>query len=601
MSIAGLVYCLAVAVLVALGCLAYGLWGGWLELPSLPAKQLAVCGVLIWLGLCLFCPLYLKAWKSLAVGRAQALVGELAQTKDAAAEKDKRNDSAAIEVRERLRNTYGYFWRRHVRVLLVVGEPEEIEAIAPGLAAQHWQEGHGSVLLWGGALKEAWESQWPENLRKLSWRKPLDGVIWALTAEQAAREENFGEGVRRLHSLARTLRWQAPLYLWQVTRSDWQQDGHANAAVGCLLCAGAAPGQVENALRQLVVPLRERGVEHLEGGASRDFLLRLSRDLNGTGISLWQNTLTLFAGSFAHGVPLRGLLFSLPQKAGDAQRKHSWWPPPAWDAIRGDKQARGRMLGWGWLRGLYMVALGAAGLCLLALLLSFTSNRAQIATVETALETIGQPKDRDAQLMALNELTREIARLDYRREHGVPWYQRFGLSQNDALLESLWPRYAQANNQLMRDAATQHLEQQLSELAALPADSPERATRAEEAHAQLKAYLMMARPDKVDATFLTKQLIAEEPERPGVAPGLWQGISPNLWAFYAQHLSAHPEWRIEAKPELVGQARQVLLGQLGRRNGVANLYQQVLDRASNNYAAMTLMDMVGETDSACAG
>jgi len=106
---------------------------------------------------------------------------------------------------------------------------------------------------------------------------------------------------------------------------------------------------------------------------------------------------------------------------------------------------------------------------------------------------------------------------------------------------------------------------------------------------------MMARPEKVDATFLTKVLTREQPSRPDVAPGLWQGLSPGLWAFYAQHLATHPDWRIETKPTLVAQARQVLLGQLGRRNGVASLYQQVIDQASNNYADLTLMDMVGET------
>ncbi|WP_315809991.1 ImcF-related family protein [Pseudomonas sp. C9-3] len=253
-------------------------------------------------------------------------------------------------------------------------------------------------------------------------------------------------------------------------------------------------------------------------------------------------------------------------------------------------------MGWTWLRSLRTAALCIAGLCALAFLLSFANNRSQIATVESALATLNTPGDADAQLKALHELTREMARLDYRREHGEPWYLRFGLSQNDALLAVLWPRYTQANNRLMRDVATKHLEQQLTDLAALPADSPERASRAEEAHAQLKAYLMMARPEKADPEFLTKVLTREEPERGGISQGLWIDLSPNLWAFYAQHLAAHPEWRAQTQPSLVSQARQVLLGQLGQRNGMSNLYQQVLDRASNNYAAMTLLDMVGETD-----
>ncbi|MCO7518087.1 ImcF-related family protein, partial [Pseudomonas guariconensis] len=179
---------------------------------------------------------------------------------------------------------------------------------------------------------------------------------------------------------------------------------------------------------------------------------------------------------------------------------------------------------------------------------------------------------------------------------GEPWYLRFGLSQNDALLAVLWPRYAQANNRLMRDVAAKGLEAHLAELAALPPGSPERAARAEGAHDQLKAYLMMAHPEKVDPAFLAKVLARGESVRPGVPPGLWQTLSPTLWAFYAQHLARHPDWRIETDRPLVARARQVLLGQLGQRNGVANLYQQVLEQASRNYAAMTVMDLVGDTD-----
>lgn len=595
MILAGVVYCLVVAALVGLGCLVYALCGDWLGLPAIPLKKLLLRGLLVWLGLCVLCPVYLRAWRALAVGQAQELVGEPEQGKEASAQQARNNDDVG-ELREHLRNTYGFFWRHHIRVLLVVGEPDEIQVVAPELAEQHWQEGRGTVLLWGGSLKGKWESQWPERLRKLSWHRPLDGVVWALTSEQKDQEALFGGGVRHLQSLARALHWQAPLYLWQVTRSKWQQEGNGNMAAGCLLRAGALPAQVESALQQLVAPLRGRGIEQMEAQASQDFFLRLSRDLNATGISQWRNALAPLMGSFSRGVPLRGLLFSLPQKSAESTNKYNWCPAPAWDAIREDDQARACALGWGWLRGLYFVALGLAGLCLLALLLSFTSNRSQIATLEAALETVGQSGDADAQLTALGELTRELARLDYRRDHGVPWYQRFGLSQNDALLASLWPRYAQANNRLMRDAAARHLERQLAELAALPAGSPERAERAEGAHAQLKAYLMMARPERVDAAFLAQVLSREEADRPGVAPGLWQGLSPSLWAFYAQHLAAHPDWRIEARPALVAQARQVLLGQLGQRNGVANLYQQVLERASNNYAGMTLLDMVGETD-----
>ncbi|MFM9489552.1 ImcF-related family protein, partial [Pseudomonas monachiensis] len=122
-------------------------------------------------------------------------------------------------------------------------------------------------------------------------------------------------------------------------------------------------------------------------------------------------------------------------------------------------------------------------------------------------------------------------------------------------------------------------QQQLKALIQLPPDSPERARRAPQAYAQLKAYLMMARPEKADATFLAKVLVETQAQRADMTPGLWQGLSPGLWQFYAEQLAAHPAWRIEADPTLVAQARQVLLGQLGQRNAEASLYRQVLDAA----------------------
>ncbi|WP_017518342.1 ImcF-related family protein [Pseudomonas nitroreducens] len=502
------------------------------------------------------------------------------------------------EIPGQLRAQYGFFWKRKVRLLLVVGEQEQVDAVAPGLSKQNWLEGQDTVLLHGGSLNGQWQTDVAALLKSLRRSRPVDGIVWALSEAQGNDVATVSTGVRQLRDLSQTVRWQAPLYLWQVCSSPWNQDSREGQAVGCLLPAKVTAEQIEASLRKLVVPLRERGMDQLTEHSSHDFLLRLSRDLERSGISQWRQALGPFLAQLNRSVPLRGLLFS-PKLAGIATgTPNTWWPEASWSAVLGDKQTRGRRLAWSWARGAYIAGLTLAGLCALAVLLSFTSNRAQIATVEGALATIGQPGDPDAQLSALSELTREIARLDYRREHGVPWYQRFGLSQNDALLASLWPRYAQANDRLMRDVAAQLLEQRLTELAALPADSPERASRAKEAHGQLKAYLMMAQPEKVDAAFLAKVLSAEMAERADVAPGLWQGVAPGLWTFYAQHLKTHPDWRIEAKPALVSQARQVLLGQLGQRNGMANLYQQVIERAGNNYATMTLRDMLGETDAA---
>jgi len=107
---------------------------------------------------------------------------------------------------------------------------------------------------------------------------------------------------------------------------------------------------------------------------------------------------------------------------------------------------------------------------------------------------------------------RELSRLDYRSEHGAPWYQRFGLDRSEALRDALWPHYVRANNRFLRDPAASLLQAQLSALVKLPPNSPERSKRTREAYNQLKAYLMLARPEKADATFLVQRLPRRQPD-----------------------------------------------------------------------------------------
>ncbi|PNB70920.1 type VI secretion protein VasK [Pseudomonas sp. GW456-E7] len=498
-------------------------------------------------------------------------------------------------IKTHLRERYGLFWRRKVRLLLVVGEPAQIDAIAPTLAEQHWLEGQGTVLLWGGSAQSTLDQSFPAQWRDLSRWRALDGVVWALNKTQAADDAAISAGVLQLQRLARGLHWQLPLHLWQVCDSEWSQDTRQARPVGCRLPARFDAQALQGSLNSLLEPLRREGLAQMSGELSHDFLLRLSRDLQGEGIARWRHTLAPLAGEFARGVPLRGVWFSLPIRGAQRDAKHVWPAAPVWRGVL-DDEARGRRLGWSVPRVAYVLVLGLATLWGVGLLLSFVSNRVQIDQVQTSLAALEQPGTGDAQLSALNDLVRELARLDYRAEHGVPWYQRFGLNQNPDLLEVMWPRYVEANNRLIRDPAAANLQRLLNALISLPPGSEQRAEQAKSAYEQLKAYLMLARPQKANAAFLTKALTNAEPSRAGVSSGLWQGLSPTLWQFYAEHLSTHPEWAIKSDPTLVALTRQVLLGQLGQRNAETSLYQQVLDLAANQYPDLGVQNMVGETD-----
>ena len=99
-------------------------------------------------------------------------------------------------------------------------------------------------------------------------------------------------------------------------------------------------------------------------------------------------------------------------------------------------------------------------------------------------------------LHALSALQKTLSQLEYRSQHGAPWYLRAGLSQNDDLLAALFPRYGEMAQPLLRDAAAHHLEEQLTAFVQLPPDSPLREKMTKTAYGQLKQYLMLTRPEK---------------------------------------------------------------------------------------------------------
>ncbi len=562
------------AVIVVTGGVAWWLWEG---LPGSRAtlQDMLLKGLVCWV---LLVAMAVLAWQVMqrTIGRLVSHAYRWPFKSDTKAAPPKTDSEAA----NYLRGAYGPFWRRKVRLLLIVGEPDQVGVIAPGLVAQKWLVGQSTVLLHGGSLLSEQEQNLLAQWQALTLGRGLDGIVWALSNDQSNDTASVSIGVCRLQNLARDLRWQLPLHLWQVCSSQWSQHPRSAQPVGCLLPRQLTAAQLDEHLQRLQPPLREQGLAHIQKNLGHDFLLRLSRDLQAEGTARWRTALSDILGT--RGVFLRGLWFSLAvQQKNVVDSGHHWHPDPAWLGVLGDKAANSQRLGWSAPRVGYAVALTLAALWGAGLLLSFVSNRAQVAHVQASLTSLQLSPGTEQPLQALSELVRELARLDYRADQGAPWYQGFGLDQSQALRDALWPHYVQANHALLRDPAVAQLQSQLAALVKLAPDSPERVRRARDAYDQLKAYLMLARPDKADAAFLVETLGKAE---------------PTLWQFYGQQLSVNPGWAIEPHPRLVAQVRQVLLGQLGQRNAEASLYRQALESAANHYPAMNLQQMVGDTD-----
>ena len=502
------------------------------------------------------------------------------------------------EIATHLRRRYTRFWRHKVRLLLVAGEPAHIAAIAPGLAEKQWLEGHRTVLIYGGTLSSAPDTERLAALRKLRRSRPLDGIVLALDEAQAT-SASLDNHLRTLEQVGEALRWQPPVYLWQVTDSAWPQDTRISQTVGALFPPGATPEGVAQQLRAILPSLGERGMQQLCADPAHDYLLRLGRTLEGSGIARWRTLLTPWLTERLQRVPLRGLMFSPPlapdTTAGEAPHPHRWSAPAVWQGVRADcAQARGVRAGLPWQRASGVIALSLMALWGAGSLVSFAVNRQHIVSAAQLL--VSSPAVNDEQLMALQALRNDIGRLQHQQAHGAPWYQRFGLDHNAPLLAALMPWYGQANNRLIRDAAAQALTKQLNALADLPPRSPLREKQAKRGYDQLKAYLMMAHPEKADAAFFAQVMKTAEPSRPGLSPALWQEMAPDLHTFYMQSLPAQPSWKITPDAALVAQVRRVLLEQAGQRNAESTLYENMLTAVRRNYADMTLEDMTPQTD-----
>nr|WP_154324527.1 ImcF-related family protein [Pantoea sp. 201603H] len=515
-----------------------------------------------------------------------------------------------LALKQHLRRRYTLFWRRKTRLLLVVGDDAAIERLVPGLQQQQWLEGNRTVLIYGGSLTAEPDKEKYTALRKLRRGRPLDGIIRVLGNAQNLTPQISDNDLRGLEKISALLRYSAPVWLWQLCDSKWSQATRTEQAVGASFPLRSQAEDITRQLERLLPELRARGVSQIVGERSHDFLLRLGQQLQEGGIARWAQQLAPWLYSSQPRVPLRGLVFSLPADLSEdaaavaaendvpESQRHALTLPASWQGVVNDcGRLRGRRVGLAWEQTLGWTLMTILGVWGAGLLLSFALNRHQIVSVaEKAHALVAHPSVSDAQLTSLHDLRNDAGRLQHHLQRGTPWYQRFGLDHSQPLLEAMLPWYGVANNRLIRDPANAALTEKLTALANSAPNSDRRAQLAKPGYDQLKAWMMMARPDKVDAAFYAGTLKKVQPQRAGISTGLWQSLAPDLWAFYIAELPQQPQWKITPDSGLVSQSRQVLLQQIGRRNAESTLYENMLRSVRRNFADVSLEDMTNGVD-----
>ncbi|ELJ5852765.1 type VI secretion protein VasK [Enterobacter kobei] len=536
-------------------------------------------------------------------------------------EKKKReNDKAPVhpavtmcnKIRGHLRSRIGLYWSRKTRLLLITGDEAAIEFLVPGLQKNQWLEGNRTVLIYGGSLASEPDREKYTALRKLRRSRPLDGIIRVLPQSLSLTPQISDSDLRGLEQISELLRYSAPVWLWQLCDSKWSQAKRPEQTVGATFPLRAKEEDIIRQLELMLPTLRAQGMSQIVENNSHDALLRLGQNLNDGGIARWAQQLLPWLSVSQQRIPLRGLMFSLPEnKPADTSEKttdpekyipesqqHALTLPVTWQGIVDDcTRVRGRRVGMAWEQTLAWTLMVILGIWGAGTLLSFSLNYGQISSVAgKARNLVEHPSVSDYQLTGLHDLRNDAGRLLHNVQEGSPWYQRFGLDHNQQLLDALLPWYGVANNRLIRDPANAALAQKLTALVGSAPGSDQRAQLAKPGYDQLKAWLMMARPDKADGAYYAQTMKSVQPTRMGISTGLWQSLSPDLWAFYITELPEQPQWKITPDAQLVSQSRQVLLQQIGRRNAESTLYENMLKSVRRNFADISLEDMTSGTD-----
>ncbi|MDI9280473.1 ImcF-related family protein, partial [Pantoea sp. EABMAA-21] len=484
----------------------------------------------------------------------------------------------------------------------------DVERLAPGLTNQLWQEDSGTLLLWGGDPASQTDENWLIALKRLR-RRPADAIIWVTSAADQLNDIGglpttaqpssaaIDATAHALSARCNMLGWRLPLFVWSLHTRAGKQSGRITQAVGFQT---STTNNHDALLAALAADLIAQGTQQVAGSPQNHFLLSLADQLARVPESI--TTLLSPLQSVHRSLPLAGMVFS-PQSEGTALTvPHHWIRDNRWDALPASSNElpahlRPSRYGMQWNRILAAAACVLVVLWGAGMLVSFAANRSIIGdavqVTENASDSSQSLKQR---LAAMGVLQDTIGQLQYRQEHGTPWYSRLGLNQNEELLSALWPHYRQAALPLLRDAAALQLTDALKAYAALPPDSPLRETQSKQAYTQLRLYLMLTRPERMDPSWFSQALMQNWTQRQSLDQAYWQGAGSPLLAFYAENFNAHPEWALKADPELVRQVRALLVRQVGVTNSETRQYQRVLAQVTHQYADMRLGDMTGDTD-----
>lgn len=593
----------AAIVLLLLVPLVWKKGDSWLGLHA--PEERALCIVIICGFFALFVMLFgieASSRRSVAMRRlrnwlAREFGSEAADSRDASGPASRHS-----ALRRTLVERHGRRWRYQHRWLLVTGDKEQIGGLAPGLIEAGYLINGDVLLLHADQASDTHATQWLQQIRQMRRRRPVDAVVVVLpAAAQASDDDTLGQ---QMAGHVRALRWSAPVYLVEVHQGG-QLSFSPDAPIGVTWSSARIDHDyITASLQTLSTRLADSGVTRLARRADDRITTELSRHVSGRTQALV--ALLLKLGQSALTPPLvHGLLFaSLPLQAGAGVSSQSMSRRMIWEPVSAhSRHLHGHHVGLSLSRS-------AAWVSLILLLgwiagsnVSGFMNRTSIQQAAQTVQELKGAPDAVLALPLLGRLDRHIDTLEQHLANGLPWMTRFGLNQERALLDALWPHYGEAARQTLVAPLRDKIEERLFYLGSL-SDKEIANGGSEQMQASydaLKAYLMLGKPAQANAAFLTPLLLATQvPARPHEAKlsaGAWEDARQHAIRFFSQHLASGRIAATEIDPALVAATRQTIISVRGIQNSTEALYQQILDEAQAKYPPVSLAMLLGETSS----
>ncbi|MFM0666703.1 ImcF-related family protein [Paraburkholderia sediminicola] len=535
-------------------------------------------------------------------------------------------------LRNALRERHGWRWRYQGRWVVVAGDEPIVKRLAPGLAKSGYIISGGTVLLYAKQIGDELDTAWLDQIRHLRRRRPIDAIVGVVRAQTSGNLSFDTERMtQRLVRHARALHWAAPTYLLNATDFGIDTNG-PDEVIGCTWSnAWTSLEEINGSLRTLSTELADAGVVRLTkdlsdryAGELSEHISRYERSLSELAVQIGQSRIwrsavhgVLFAPLFKERTATTPEAATDQDETGDdttaaaasAHVEEHDIPRAVWQTIaEHSRRIHGRRVGFWFSTTAAWMTTALVGLWITGTMLSGFTNRSTIAEAANAASKLSTAQDPIQSALTLDALQKQLDTLEVRQQDSAPWYSRFGLNRDAALFAALWPSYASGAARIVVAPIRTMLEGRLRQLASLSDAEIASGGDAEikSAYDTLKTYLMLAKPEHMDAKFLTPQLIATTaPARPvnaTLSEGAWQDLRQRLITFYANHLAQReaangPSLAITPDAGLVAGARQTVISVRGIQNSTDSTYQQILDDAKPKYPPVSLATLLADTSS----